>query len=99
MPMLPHMFQLRESNSDAAIALALGYSTGGVKIWQRPRPIIWARDMVKQVADINNQHQYWDSVAWEKTFTHPVNIDVLRDHLMTESLITAVAMDEQLTNS
>src|ERR1700738_4844960 len=43
--------------------------------------------MVKQVADINNQHQYWDSVAWEKTFTHPVNIDVLRDHLTTESLI------------
>jgi len=43
--------------------------------------------MVKQVADINNQNQYWDSVAQDKTFTHPVNIDVLRDHLPTESLI------------
>lgn len=43
--------------------------------------------MVKQVADINNQNQYWDSVAWEKTFTHPLNIDLLRDHLTTESLI------------
>jgi SAM-dependent methyltransferase len=43
--------------------------------------------MVKQVADINDQNQYWDSVASEKTFTHPLNIDVFRDHVTTESLI------------
>ena len=43
--------------------------------------------MAKQVADINNQHRYWDSVAWEKTFTHPLNIDLFRDHVTTESRI------------
>jgi SAM-dependent methyltransferase len=42
---------------------------------------------VNQVIDINNQNQYWDSVAWEKTFTHPLNIDVFRDHVTTESRI------------
>lgn len=43
--------------------------------------------MVKQAADINNQNQYWDSVAREKTFTHPLNIDVFRDHVPTESRV------------
>lgn len=37
--------------------------------------------------DINNQNQYWDSVAWEKTFTHPLNIDVFRDHVPAEKRI------------
>ena len=39
------------------------------------------------VIDINNQNQYWDSVAWEKTFTHPLNIDMFRNHVTTESRI------------
>lgn len=37
--------------------------------------------------DVNNQNQYWDSVAWEKTFTHPLNIHIFRDHVSTESRI------------
>ena len=37
--------------------------------------------------DLNNQNQYWDSVAWEKTFTHPLDIDVFRDQVPTESRI------------
>lgn len=43
--------------------------------------------MVKQVVDINNQNEYWDSVAWEKTFTHPLNLDVFTDHVPTDSRI------------
>ena len=43
--------------------------------------------MAKQVADINNQYRYWNSVAWEKTFTHPLNIDVFREHVTTENRI------------
>jgi SAM-dependent methyltransferase len=39
------------------------------------------------VIDINNQNQYWDSVAWEKTFTHPLNIEVFRKHVPAENLI------------
>jgi SAM-dependent methyltransferase len=39
------------------------------------------------VIDINNQNQYWDSVAWKKTFTHPLNIEVFRDHVTSESRI------------
>lgn len=42
---------------------------------------------MNQVIDINNQNQYWDSVAWEKTFTHPLNISVFRDHVPAESRI------------
>jgi len=42
---------------------------------------------VNQVIDINNQNQYWDSVAGEKTFTHPLNIDVFREHVTNESRI------------
>jgi SAM-dependent methyltransferase len=44
-------------------------------------------DREQHVIDINNQKEYWDSVAWEKTFTHPLNIDVFRDHVTTESRI------------
>ena len=39
------------------------------------------------MTDINNQQQYWDSVAWEKSFTHPLNLEVLRDILPTDSRI------------
>lgn len=43
--------------------------------------------MANQVVDINNHQQYWDSVAGAKTFTHPLNIDVFRHHVPTESRI------------
>lgn len=39
------------------------------------------------VTDINNQIPYWDSVAWEKTFTHPLNIDVFREYVPSDSRI------------
>jgi SAM-dependent methyltransferase len=43
--------------------------------------------MVKHAVDINNQNEYWDSVAWEKTFTHPLNLDVFTDQAPTDSRI------------
>jgi SAM-dependent methyltransferase len=39
------------------------------------------------VTDINNQRQYWDSVAWEKSFTHPLNLDVLRNTMPADGRI------------
>lgn len=43
--------------------------------------------MVRHVVDINNQNEYWDSVAWEKTFTHPLNLDVFIDQAPADSRI------------
>jgi SAM-dependent methyltransferase len=37
--------------------------------------------------DINNQHEFWDRVAGEKTFTIPVDVDLLRRHLPADARI------------
>ncbi len=35
------------------------------------------------MTDTSTQKEYWDRVAWEKTFTHPVAPNLLRDRLTT----------------
>ncbi len=39
------------------------------------------------MTDINNQVAYWDAVAWEKEFMHPVNLPLLQGHINFESRI------------
>jgi len=39
------------------------------------------------LADINNQIDYWNKVAQEKEFTHPINTSLLRSHLSLNSRI------------
>ena len=39
------------------------------------------------MADINNQVDYWNKVAQEKEFTHPINIALLQTHLSLSSKI------------
>ncbi|PKO13445.1 MAG: SAM-dependent methyltransferase [Chloroflexi bacterium HGW-Chloroflexi-10] len=39
------------------------------------------------MADINNQINYWNKVAWEKKFTHPINLPLLQTHLPLSSKI------------
>lgn len=41
----------------------------------------------KSGMDINNQHEYWDSVAGDKVFTHPINMGLLRANVPIESSI------------
>lgn len=35
--------------------------------------------------EVNNQHEYWDRVAYTKTFTHPVDIPLLRKYLKSDN--------------
>lgn len=37
--------------------------------------------------DLNNQSAYWDRVADEKTFTHPVHVNWLSDYLRKNALV------------
>ncbi len=37
------------------------------------------------MTDINNQTEYWNKVAWEKEFTHPINVTLLQAHLPSSS--------------
>ncbi len=39
------------------------------------------------LADINNQFDYWNKVAGEKEFTHPINVSLLKNHLPPHSNI------------
>ena len=34
--------------------------------------------------NINQQHQYWDSLSSEATFTHPLNLKIIRKYLSSE---------------
>jgi len=37
--------------------------------------------------NIDNQHEYWDSVAWDKVFTHPINMELFKANVSIESRI------------
>ena len=37
--------------------------------------------------NIGNQHKYWDSVAWDKVFTHPINMELFQANVPIESRI------------
>ncbi len=37
--------------------------------------------------DINHQHQYWNSLAAKATFTHPLNLELIRKHISLEMSI------------
>jgi SAM-dependent methyltransferase len=37
--------------------------------------------------NIDNQQVYWDSVAWDKVFTHPINIELFQANVPLESRI------------
>ncbi|MCP4111638.1 MAG: hypothetical protein GY749_39975 [Desulfobacteraceae bacterium] len=33
---------------------------------------------MKNISKLDNQDSYWNKKAWEKTFTHPLNISLFR---------------------
>lgn len=37
--------------------------------------------------DIDNQNAYWDRVAVQKTFTHPLNIDLLLKYIVNSAIV------------
>ena len=37
--------------------------------------------------NVDNQHEYWDKVADQKTFSHPLNLDLLRKYADENSVI------------
>ena len=39
------------------------------------------------MADINNQNEYWDGVAWEKTFSIPLDMARVKSLVSTEQRI------------
>jgi SAM-dependent methyltransferase len=37
--------------------------------------------------EVDQQYEYWNSVAWDKVFTHPFNVELLRAHVPTEGRV------------